>query len=269
MQQAKSHLTWVLISHFAKVPQSLCLLLHTLFICTRMHFWVFIKWEEQETFDHRKMAPITHISKFVPKKIGWNWWHLMRNKIFTSTGNNRRRKAEIFIKNWQIRDFAARVSTRTSSWPDVFLIFTNQISKRGRGQCYLSFTRAAGGQHTASSLAMSLLLDFSLDQLYSSSSPIIFPYRESFTLSSWRAAHGLLPSTRLASPPLPPIVWKRDHLGRDSSAMHTANSYDKLETASHAKDWPPKNLLRLHLKGGAGNWHFDPRSKHEVASARR
>ena len=197
MQQAKSHFTNILISHFAKAPQSQCLLLHTLFICTGRHVH---KIRGTGNVWPQKMAPITPLSKFVPKK------YLHSPEII---GEGRQKYSP---KSWQIRDFAAQASTRPASWPVVFLIFTNHICKRGIGE-----GNAIGDFH----------------------------------LSSWRAAHGLLPSTRLASPPLP-IVWKRDHLGRDSSAMHTANSYDKPETAaSHALLDHQKTLLRLHLKGGA------------------
>ena len=65
------------------------------------------------------------------------------------------------------------------------------------------FIWVAGGQHTASCLAVSLQLVFLLDQLYFSSSPIIFPYRESFT----RAAGGQHTASCLAPDwPAPPFL---------------------------------------------------------------
>ena len=206
------------------------------------------------------------------QKIRWNLWHLMGNKRFIFTRNDRRRMAEIFIEKL-INHQGSRCSSFNSTCQ-----LTSCISKlhqsylqreRERAMLskfHLSIWRAAHGLLPSSEL---ITAQFLLDQLYFSSSPIIFPHRESFT----RAAGGQLTASCLApdwpAPP-PPIVWKRDHLGRDSSAMHTANSYDKPKTAaSHAFLDHQKTLLRLHLKGGAGNWLFDPRSVHEVASARR
>ena len=115
-------------------------------------------------------------------------FQICAQKIFTFTRNNRRRTTEIFTKKLTNQGFCCSSFNSTCQLTSCISKLHQSYLQRERERAmlskfHLSIWRAAHGLLPSSEL---ITAQFLLDQLYFSSSPIIFPHRESFT----RAAGG-------------------------------------------------------------------------------